>query len=419
MKQDEVYFEKLDNGLEVYVLPMPNISNIYATFTTKFGSNVNEFVPSGKNKMIKVPDGIAHFLEHKLFEQEDGVDPFAFFSERGADCNANTSKEKTTYLFSGSTFFEENLNYLLDFVQSPYFTKENTEKEKGIIEQEINMYDDMPFWLMNDRAMANTFKFHPAKVPIAGSVKSIYKITKEDLYTCYNTFYHPANMILVVSGNVKQEEVFKIVKENQAKKEFSQAFKLNIKTYDEPDKVGVIKEIIKMDVAIPKFMINCKFNYQNLNLDLHTLVRYLNVFASASLGVTSLFNERLKNEEVITSDFGFDINFTDKHLVLSIIGESMNSNLVIKEILNYLPHASVSEEDFLSKQKRLKSSYLYASDNVYIVNDTLVNNIVLYNDGLANQYELIAKLNYKDFKNFIKKLNFKNYNYVIVEGKDK
>ena len=138
----DVCYEKLDNGLEIYVVKKKNSKNIYATFTTKFGSNINEFVPAYENKMIKVPDGVAHFLEHKMFEQEDDVDPFTFFSERGADANANTNNYKTTYLFSGPNFFEDNINFLLDYVQKPYFTDENVEKEKGIIEQEIKMYLD-------------------------------------------------------------------------------------------------------------------------------------------------------------------------------------------------------------------------------------------------------------------------------------
>ena len=132
-----LFYEKLDNGLEVYVIPKENCNNVYATFSTKYGSNIIEFVPIGEKKMIKVPLGIAHFLEHKLFEQKDGIDPFTFYSERGADANANTNQKKTTYLFSGSNFILENLNYLLDYVQEPYFTDKNVEKEKGIITQEI------------------------------------------------------------------------------------------------------------------------------------------------------------------------------------------------------------------------------------------------------------------------------------------
>ena len=140
----ELYQEKLDNGLEVYIIPKKNCNNIYVTFSTKYGSNIDEFVPIKSKKMKKYPLGIAHFLEHKMFEMEDGTDPFELYSNNGADANANTSNYKTTYLFSGPQYFKENLNYLLDYVQKPYFTDKNVEKEKGIIIQEIKMYQDDP-----------------------------------------------------------------------------------------------------------------------------------------------------------------------------------------------------------------------------------------------------------------------------------
>ena len=173
----DVYTEKLDNGLSIYVVPMPNKHNIHATFSTDFGSITNEFVPIGEKKMVRVPDGVAHFLEHKLFEQKDGIDPFTFFGQNGADANANTSYFKTTYLFSGLKNFEDNLNYLLDYVQDPYFTDENVEKEKGIIDQERSMYQDDPFWRMYEGSIANMIHNYPIKYPIVGTKESIYAIT--------------------------------------------------------------------------------------------------------------------------------------------------------------------------------------------------------------------------------------------------
>ena len=181
----ELYEETLDNGLNVYVVPKENVNGIYATFSTKFGSIEREFIPIGSKKMIKVPLGVAHFLEHKMFEQKDEVDPFTFYSERGCDANANTSNYKTTYLFSGANSFADNINYLLDYVQDPYFTDENVEKEKGIIEQEIKMYEDDPFFKMYNGIIYNSFINHPIKYPIAGTIKDVNSITKEDLYNCY------------------------------------------------------------------------------------------------------------------------------------------------------------------------------------------------------------------------------------------
>ena len=216
----DLYEEKLDNGLTIYVIPKQNFNNIYVTFSTKFGSNEIEFIPNNKKEYVKVPLGIAHFLEHKLFEQKDNIDPFTFYNERGSDCNANTNQYKTTYLFSGPNFFSENLNYLLDYVQEPYFTDENVEKEKGIIEQEIKMYLDDPDTVIYEKTLENCFSNHPMKNSIIGTIKSVRSITKEELYTCYNTFYHPSNMFIVVTGNVDPIETIKIIKKNQSKKKF-------------------------------------------------------------------------------------------------------------------------------------------------------------------------------------------------------
>ena len=254
----DMYYKKLDNGLDIYIVPKDNVNSIYVTLTTKYGSIDSEFVPYDRTGMTKFPLGIAHFLEHKVFEQKDGVDPFNFYSERGCDANANTSNFKTTYLFSGTNFFDENLNYLLDYVQDPYFTDENVEKEKGIIEQEIRMYDDSPYYKLYDRILHNAFKIHPIRYPVAGNISSIKKITKEDLYTCYHTFYNPSNMFLVVTGNVDYKDVINIVSANQEKKEFKEYKEIKRKVYDEPDIVTIKEAFSTMDIEIPKVSIGYK-----------------------------------------------------------------------------------------------------------------------------------------------------------------
>ena len=231
-----LYTEELDNGLRVFIVPKTDVNGIYATLSTKFGSVYKEFVPLNEKKMVSVPLGVAHFLEHKMFEQKNNIDPFTFYSERGSDANANTSNYKTTYLFSGPNFFDENINYLLDYVQDPYFTDENVEKEKGIIEQEIKMYEDDPYFKMYDGIIYNTFIKHPIKYPIAGTVEDVRKITKEDLYTCYNTFYHPSNMFLVITGNVDPKEAMEVIKINQEKKKFDSKKEITL------EELRVIKE---------------------------------------------------------------------------------------------------------------------------------------------------------------------------------
>ena len=357
--------ETLENGLTIYVIPKENVNGIYATFSTKFGSVYDEFVPNGEKKMIKVPLGVAHFLEHKMFEQKDEIDPFTFYSERGCDANANTSNYKTTYLFSGSNSFNENLNYLLDYVQDPYFTDENVEKEKGIIEQEIKMYEDDPFFKMYNGIIYNSFIKHPIKYPIAGTIKDVRKITKEDLYNCYNTFYHPANMFLVITGNVNPEEVIEIVKINQEKKKFPKFNKVKIKEYDEPNKVEKEKEQINMDIEIPKVAIGYKIDCSKLNYNINDIKTYLGTILDLKLGRTSLLNENLQKQNLITHDLDITLINTNKHILAIIMFESKEKEQVLKQIEESLKDLSITKEELERKKKVRKSNCIYRSDNIY------------------------------------------------------
>src|SRR5574342_142644 len=217
--QEELYHEKMSNGLNVYILPKKGFNKTYATFTTKYGSVDNTFIPLGKEEYVKVPDGIVHFLEHKLFEKEDG-DVFQQFSRQGASANAFTSFTRTAYLFSSTSDVEKNLETLVDFVQDPYFSEKTVEKEKGIIGQEITMYDDNADWRLYFGLIQNMYQNHPVKIDIAGTIESIAHITKDWLYECYNTFYHPRNMLLFIVGPVDPATIMGMIKGNQSKKEY-------------------------------------------------------------------------------------------------------------------------------------------------------------------------------------------------------
>ena len=415
----DLYQSKLDNGLEIYVVPNNKVNNIYATFSTKYGSIHNSFVPIGEKKMTTVPNGIAHFLEHKVFEQKDGVDPFTFYSERGADANANTSNLKTTYLFSGTSFLEENLNYLLDYVQSPYFTDENVEKEKGIIEQEILMYQDNPFSRLYERSLFNTIVNNPVRIPISGTVKNIKEITKEDLYKCYNTFYHPSNMFIVVTGNVDPDEIHRIIQSNQSKKDYKIKFEMKLKKDVEPDNVYKNKDIISMNITIPKVSLNYKFNVSQIkNILKRDIINYICIFLDVKLGMTSEFNEKMKQLNILTD--GLDLTYieTDDHLTLMLMADTKEPEKLMEYIKEELEDLTITEEEFNRKKKMLLSSHLFMSDNIYQINSKIMNNIIKEGKVLANSYGEINSYNFEQSNYIIENISFSNSSYVIINPKN-
>ncbi len=412
----ELYYEKLPNGLEVFIVPKNNVNNIYVTFSTKFGSRNIEFIPLEETKMKKVPLGTAHFLEHQLFEQ-NGIEPFTFFSERGASLNANTSILKTTYLFSSPNKLEENLNFLIDFVQNPSFTDKTVEKEKGIIEQEINMYADDPFYALYDKSLYNTIVKDSSRYPIIGSIKSINKITKEDLFTSYKTFYHPSNMFLVITGNVDPNKTLNIIKENQEIKQFILNSKeITVKKYKEPNTVFKKEETILGNVVIPKTILTFKVPYAHLNK--REFSDYLIMYFSSKFGQTSLFYEQLKEQKIISGNLAFTIVDIESHILCMLIADTKKPSLLHKLILNEINKDNLTKEEFKRKKKTILSSLFYLSDDIFKINNKIMNNIINENEVLIDDYGEISKYNYSKFKQVIKDIDFSNYTIVNLMPKN-
>ena len=215
-----VYRETLANGLRVELMPMAGFNKTYAIMTTDFGSVDNHFIPYQGDEAVRVPDGTAHFLEHKLFENQDH-DAFDPFGELGADANAFTSFTQTSYLFSTTSRLHENLDVLLDFVQEPYFTEQMVAKEQGIIGQEIQMYNDDPGWRLYLGMLGNLYPHDPMRIDIAGTVESIRQITPSTLMECYRTFYQPGNMTLLLVGKLEPAQTMTWIKANQQRRSFA------------------------------------------------------------------------------------------------------------------------------------------------------------------------------------------------------
>ncbi len=238
-----------ESGLTVLLYPMQQFSTAYALFGTKYGSIDTIFRKKGEEQFTEVPEGIAHYLEHKLFESEDG-DAFSLFAKTGASANAYTSFDKTCYLFSTTQNFGESLAALLQFVQRPYFTAETVQKEQGIIAQEIKMYEDNPAWRVYFNLLRGMYHNHPVHTEIAGTVKSIAKIDADLLYACYRTFYNLNNMVVSIAGNFDEEEAIAIIE-----RELLPCEKVEIERSmpHEPDTVVTHETRMKMAVAMPLF----------------------------------------------------------------------------------------------------------------------------------------------------------------------
>lgn len=336
---ETLYHEKLPNGLQVYILPKKGFSKTYATFTTKYGSIDNHFVPFGETEPVQVPDGIAHFLEHKMFEKEDG-DVFQQFSQQGASANAFTSFTRTAYLFSATDKVTENVETLLDFVQSPYFTEKTVEKEKGIIAQEITMYDDQPDWRLYFGMIENLYENHPVKIDIAGTVESIQKITAEHLYTCYNTFYHPSNMMLFIVGSVEPESMIEFIKNNQMQKTFEEPKEI-VRIYpDEPAEAAIKERTLEMSVQKPKVFVGIK--PENLDLSGADMLKHeLSAQLAYELlfGRTSDFYHHAYENGWIDESYSFDYSLENGFGYALIGSDTGTPEKLIEEIQHTLDRA--------------------------------------------------------------------------------
>ena len=407
----KVYEYDLESGLKIFIVPKEG-NNKYATLTTKYGDKDIEFYVDGKE--VKVPLGCAHFLEHKVFEQENKIDPFTFFSKSGADVNASTSLYKTTYNFSGANSFETNLNFLLNFVLSPHFTNENVEKEKGIIIEELAMYLDNPSDILYKKCLFNSFHENPVRYAVGGTKETVSSITKENLYKIYDNFYHPSNMVLVVTGNVDEDIIYEIVKNNDKIKSYRKKEIPKLKKYNEKDSIVLENEVVISNVVTPKVSVNYKLNTENI--DLFDLKIALSLLYNIKFGETSILNEQLKKDSIIHFGLNRNLTITDKHILFSISGESDLYEDLISSIKNELKTSTITEEELNRKKKVFISSNVYMIDNIFAINSKILSNYLDYGDVVYDDDERIRNFDIKKYNDIMSKLNFSNVSTVVVKG---
>ncbi len=404
----DIYTDTLENGLEVYMLPYENKKNYFISYATRFGSDVLEFTDSKKKKHTP-PLGIAHFLEHKMFEQESGEDPFAFFSESGTDSNASTSFDSTQYICYGTKDFKKNLHYLLSFVNSPYYTDQNVEKEKGIIAEEIKMYDDIPDFKLEMKLRENLYKNHPRRIDIAGTVEEIKKITKEDLFSCYNNFYVPNNMFVLIVGNFNKEEALNIIKEELSYKKKTSLPK--VKTPQEPDVVNQKESTIKESIEIPKLAFGLKIPTKKLSLTGFELDLYLYMLTTILFGASSKFKERVRQEKLI-STLETEWEILDEFRTFYMMASTVDPTELKKEIKQEWKKMDIEEEAFNRIKKVWIANEVRMIDNIDSTVNNLYDDIIKYHEVIPNKIEMIKKMKYKKLKDLIKEINFQNISIV-------
>lgn len=326
---DESYYKGvLDNGLTVYVYPMPHKNGIHAMLSAKIGSVTRDFILGGRR--VTVPSGVAHFLEHKLFEGEEGEDAFTLFAETGASANAYTSFDRTCYLFSATIHIEQSLRTLIRFVTHPYFTKETVDKEQGIIAQEIKMYDDNADWVLTTMMLANLYAVHPIRDDIAGTVESIAQITPQTLYDCYNGFYRPDNMVLAIAGNIEPDTVARICQEEYADAAAPDET-VGIVSIDEPPAVAEKYSERTMDVFEQQFALGYKekpfFKKDEVRGGI-----VLRLLLELLVGETSPLYRKLYDSGLINGMFDASALSGEDYLCIAFSGESAQPNAVVAAV---------------------------------------------------------------------------------------
>lgn len=358
---ENVYMEKLENGMTIMCIPKPNTNKKYIIWGIKYGSIDNKFVVPTTKKQIEVPNGVAHFLEHKMFEQENGTNSLDTLTALGVEANAYTTNDHTAYLFECTDNLYPALDELMNYVQHPYFTDQNVEKEKGIIGQEIMMYDDYPIWKVYLNALNNLYINNPIKIDITGTKETISKITKETLYDCYNTFYHPSNTCLVVSGNFEPEKIINEIKERVINKNSQEEIK---RIYEkEPKQINKKETIANMEVSMPVFTIAIKDNIEKNMVQKHIAIEIL---LNIILGQSSNLYQNLYKQELIQQEPDLDYEFSRDYAHIMITGQSKNPQklfeLFQREVEQY--KNNINQEDFERSKRKIYGNYVQEFNEV-------------------------------------------------------
>lgn len=404
---ETIHKKILSNGLEVYICVKKGFVKKIGMFGTKYGSITNDFIDISSGKRVTVPDGVAHFLEHKLFEQE-GSNALDLFSKEGISSNAYTSFDHTVYYFETIDKFDKGLEMLIKLVKTPYFTDENVEKEQGIIGQEISMYDDDPNFNVYFNTLRAMYINHPVKIDIAGTIESISKIDKEVLYKCYNTFYNPNNMFIVIVGDVDVNKTINIIEDNL------KLYEKNIKSekvtkfsVEEPSNI-LQKRIEKsMGIYMPQISIGYKLSTVKSN-EIIKREEIADIVSKMYFSRSSNFYEKEYNKGVISDNIEFAYEGTSEFSHVIIATLSSNPEKFQKDLFEYIDKIKSDEIDvnlFNSIKRSKIGQNIVASENTSSsyrrIIDSILNDSKLYYD-----IEVLNSIKTEDIKEFLNTLDY-------------
>lgn len=410
---EQYTYVKHPTGLDIYIWKMEDYSTTHALFGTKYGSINTKFKTKDEADFITVPNGIAHYLEHKLFENED-CDVFSLYAKTGASANAYTSFDKTCYLFSCTDNVYDSLEILLSFVQNPYFTEETVRKEQGIIGQEIRMYDDNAGWRVFFNMLQGMYHNHPVKIDIAGTVESIAQINADLLYKCYYTFYNLNNMVLSVAGNVDEDKVLEICDKflkQGGNPELETAFE------DEPETVCKKEVVQKLEISMPMFNIGFKAKPEK-GLDALRAEIETNFVLSLLADESSSLYKKLYDEGLINSSFSSEVFSGDGYCCSIFGGESRNPRLVKDKLIEEIERCKREGFDE-TRFNNIKKAYYGAL--IRDLNDAEAIATNMLNAGMEklsafDAIETVAAVTFEDMaKRLEKQFDTKNVTISIIE----
>lgn len=418
---NEVIYKKvLDNGLTIFINKKNGFNKVFCSFLTNFGASDTKFIPLNQDEYITAPLGVAHFLEHKMFEMPNDIDASSLFADLGADSNAYTDYNETVYVVSCTSNFYKVLEVLIDFVQEPYFTDENVEKEKGIIIEELKMYQDNPSDRLYNSLMRNMFKVNNHREDVVGTIDSIKSINKEILYQCYETFYHPSNMYLCISGDVNVEETIKLIENNQSKKSFPKFKPLKCKYDIENNVVNKKSGSSSMDIMMPRVGVAVKLPTFDFEEDeLLKIECITKIMLEYKFGFSS-DNYQIMLDKELVSGFNYSFHYDQSSSHIKFIANSFNPKALaefIKKELNKFNDFEIEEDIFQNIKNGIIGSFIRSFDSEEFVATAFVE-YKLKNTNIFNAIDIINSITIKDLKEFSKYFNNDSITYYIIKPKN-